>query len=153
MASIDFDTLFPSQDATEKIIKDYLDQPAAEFVKQVTMNTIHKRSYNTITFQIEIDAANQVQCVDVIYAITVWHVFGAYMNSMSDNLQDTNKFEFMNKLKHYRGIAEGLGNILGISVSGEKIPIDTTQIIASGVGLSVYKDTTYYDGAHDNVNS
>ncbi len=153
MASIDFDTLFPSQDATEKIIKDYLDQPAAEFVKQVTMNTIHKRSYNTVTFQIEIAAANQVQCIDVIYAITVWHVYGAYMNAMSDVLQDTNKFEFMNKLKHYKGIAIGLGNVLGIDITGERVAIDDTQVIASGVGLSVYKDSFYYDGAHDNVNS
>lgn len=153
MASLSYDTLFPKQDATEKIIEDYLDHPAAEFVKDVTMNTIHKRSYNTVTFQIEITTDNQVQCIDVIYAITVWHVFGAYMNSMGDNLQDSNKFEFMNKLKHYKGIAVGLGNILGIDITGEKVPIDTTQIIASGLGMSVYKDTTYYDGAHDNVNS
>lgn len=151
MAGLTFTQVFPDLDVSRKIIRDFLDNPAEEYLKNTTIETILLRSYNTIFVQTTIDTDNQVQIIDIIYAITVWQVFGAYMNSMPEILEETNKFEFMNKLRHYKNIAIGLGNIFGIIVSGEKIKLDSTQIIASGSGISNLKDTTYFDGAHDNI--
>ena len=148
MSGLSFTTLFPELPAAADVIRDLLDKPAQEFLEEKTITTILTRSFNTVFVQLDITTDNQTQVTDCINAVTCWHVFGAYMSSMSEASQ---KFEFMNKLKHYKTIAIGLGNLLGIDISGERITIDTTQIIAGGVGMSVYKDTTFFDGAHDNI--
>ena len=151
MAGLTYVVMYPDLDKAKIVIEDFLDKPAAEFLGDKTIEQILLRAYNTVFFQTTIDTDNQTQVTDVINAITVWQVFGAYMNSMSDNLQDTNKFEFMNKLKHYRDIARGLGNLLGIDITGERVMIDSTQIIVGGTGISNFEDYTAYEGAHDNV--
>jgi hypothetical protein len=153
MAGLTFVQVYPDLEEARHKIQNYLDQPAQEYLKEETIDQILERSYNTVFFQTTIEVANETQIKDIIDAITVWHCYGAYINSMADNLQDSAKFEFMNKLKHYKEIAIGLGNLIGIDVKGDRIPIDSTQIVAGGVGMSVYKDTTYYEGAADNVNS
>lgn len=150
MAGLTFIQLFLDLPKAILVIKDFLDKPAEEYLKESTITQILNRSYNTVFVQTTIDVGNQSQVTDVINAITVWQTFGAYMNSMPEILEETNKFEFLNKLKHYKDIAVGLGNILGIAVSGEKIKLDVTQIIASGSGISNLKDTNHFDGAHDN---
>ena len=151
MAGFDFATTYPDATIPRAQVRKLIDDPAQAFLKDSTIDAIIVRSYNTVFLQTTIDANNLTQVRDVIEALSVFHVFGAYMNSMSDNLQDTNKFEFMNKLKHYKTIAVGLGNILGIDVTGERVSIDTQEIVAGGTGLSVYSDGTYFDGAEGNV--
>jgi len=151
MAGYDFATTYPDVTVPRGKVKDYLDQPAAEFMNDTTIDAMVLRSYNIVFLQTTIDVDNVVQVKDVIEAVATWHSYGGYMNSMGDNLQDTNKFEFMKKLNHYKSIAVGLGNILGVDVSGEKIRLDDYPLVFGGTGISVLKDSTYFDGAVDNV--
>lgn len=151
MAGFDFTTTYPDTAIPRRLVKNYLDQPAAEFLVDTTIDQILIRSHDTVFNQTTIDVGNLNQVKHVIEAITVWHSFGAYMNSMPEQVQETNKFEFMNKLRYYKNVAIGLGNLLGIDISGEKIKLDTTTIIAAGTGISNLKDTEHFTGAHDNV--
>lgn len=153
MAGKTFTDIFPTSGdiaAAIDIIRNLHDKPAEAFLSDETVEEILKRSYNIVSNQLDIVDGNLVLVKDCMYAICVWHSFGAYMNTMGDNLQDSNKFEFMNKLKHYKSIAVGLGNLLGIDISGERIPLKNNPIPTGGTGMSVFKDSEYFDGAYDN---
>lgn len=121
-------------------IKQLLDEPVQKYLKTETIIALYTRAYNTIGYQITIDAANQTVVKDAIYAISAWHAFGSYGNSISSalKLQDVEAYEA--NLRHYKEIAMAAAALIGVDLlkEGNKSdpPLsDSLPIIATGASM------------------
>lgn len=146
MAGLEFDIVYPDVSIPRAQVRNLLDQPAEEFLKDETIDAVIKRGYNIVFSQSAISVSNLNQVKDLIEAIAVWHSYGAYVNTMGESLDGNMGDNYKGKLMHYKEIAVGLGNIFGIDISGQMIDIRENLVIG-GTGLSVYNDTDYYQGA------
>ena len=150
MSGLTYTNLYPNLETMRDNIRALLDEPAEEFVKDKTINLVHKRAFNTVDSQLNIVDDIRDRTIDLIDAIASWHVFGSYVNTMGDNLSNNNSnYQLHVKLKHFKEVAMGLGKLLGVDVTGEIISINNNTVIAGDVGMSNYRDIDYYDEAAD----
>lgn len=100
----------------EEDVKALLDEPAQKFLKAKTIQVLYTRAYNTVFAQIDINADNQTQVKDCIYAITAWHAFGTYGNSISMTLQLQDIEAYKANLDYYREIAISCAALIGVVI-------------------------------------
>ena len=107
---------FTDLELKEEGVKLLLDQPAQKFLKTDTIQALLKRNYNTVFSQITIDSDNQDLVVDCIYAVSAWHAFGAYGNSISQTLQLQDIEAYKVNLDHYKEVAISCAALIGVVV-------------------------------------
>ena len=98
-------------------VKKLLDEPAQKFLKTDTIVALYTRAYNVFNHKITIDVDNQVVVLDAIYAVTAWHAFGAYGNSIRRylELRDIGPYEI--NLEHYKEIAVSAAALVGVDIT------------------------------------
>ena len=121
MSGLTFDQL----ELKEEDVKNLLDEPAQKFLKNVTIQALLKRNYNTVFSQIDITAnppatGNQLLVKDCINAVTAWHAFGTYGNSISQTLQLQDIEAYKANLEHYREIALSCSAAIGVRILFEE---------------------------------
>lgn len=100
--------------ATE--VKKLLDEPVKKFLKEETIIALYTRAYNIVGHQIIIDITNQIMVIDCIYAITAWHSFGSYGQSISNHLQLQDIEAYEANLRHYKEIAINSAAYIGVKL-------------------------------------
>ena len=118
-------------------VKKLLDEPAQKFLKTDTIVALYTRAYNVFNHKITIDVDNQVVVLDAIYAVTAWHAFGAYGNSIRRylELRDIGPYEI--NLEHYKEIAVSAAALVGVDITldgaTDSVPLsDALPYINSG---------------------
>ena len=118
-------------------VKKLLDEPAQKFLKTDTIVALYTRAYNVFNHKITIDADNQIVVLDAIYAVTAWHAFGAYGNSIRRylELRDIGPYEI--NLEHYKEIAVSAAALVGVDITldgaTDSVPLsDALPYINSG---------------------
>jgi len=118
-------------------VKKLLDEPAQKFLKTDTIIALYTRAYNVFNHKITIDVDNQVVVLDAIYAVTAWHAFGAYGNSIRRylELRDIGPYEI--NLEHYKEIAVSAAALVGVDITldgaTDSVPLsDALPYINSG---------------------
>ena len=121
-------------DLKEADVKVLLDEPAQKFLKTDTVKAHSTRAYNMIFYQIDINVANQIVVKDAIYAISAWHCFGAYGNSISQTLQLQDVDAYRANLEHYKELATSAAALINVDImeEAEQTLSDALPILKSG---------------------
>lgn len=115
MSGLTYEQLNPKEDN----VKALLDEPAQKYLKSTTIVEMMKRSYNYIFAQIDINVGNQLNVLDAIYAMSAWMAFGAYVNSISAELQLQDPAAIRAVLNHYKEVAAQFAGIVGVNIEKE----------------------------------
>ena len=117
-------------------VKKLLDEPVQKYLIDTTIAAMQKRAYNIVSSQIIITSENTDIVIDCINAIAAWHSFGSYGQSISNVLQLQDLDAYRANLEHYKEIAIGCANLIGIDLEAKAKPVGSDTIPILKVGRS-----------------
>lgn len=115
---------------TVEEVKNFLEQPAQDFLADVTVTQNIERSQALVDTVKRADAI--LSAVEhAVRALAVWFVYGSYVEGMSQQLGAQGISEIKTKLEHYRTVAQLFIN----TVSASAISLDPDGDLERMVGV------------------
>lgn len=130
-------------------VKELLDSPNNEYVKDENISKIVDRVTNWVNTQTNVSDYPSVNVVDAIYAISVWQTYMMYSESISESLKLQDMEGTYQKLMSFREIAityaRAIGIVWPLDRFGMPITDDVDKIKANYGFAGIYSTLTLDD--------
>ncbi len=131
------DLTYEELDLKETGVKDILDDPAVQYLKQKSIQAVLTRTYDYFAFQIEIDTPRINIIKNAIYATAAWHCYIIYGQSISHQLELQDIGSFKANVEHYKMMAEQFASLLNVDLSRTSDPVLNDEITFFSSGGSM----------------
>ena len=140
---------FVGVDLDTERVKELLDSPNNDYVKDDNIGKIIDRVTNWVDTQTDVSNYASVNVVDAIYAISVWQTYMMYSESISESLKLHDMEGTYQKLMSFREIAityaRAIGIVWPLDRFGMPITNDIEKIKVNYGFAGVYSTSTLKD--------
>ena len=118
-------------------LKKLLDGPSGEWLKEETILSALRRSYNYYNAKVAINEINKIYIIDAINSYAAWQCFGIYPVTISGVITMEDVSSYQTKLKHFQRMAEQSASLINVDLKNKSNSTDSNPVSAGYSGRSM----------------